>query len=1069
MGSTRQLGLTSAVAIVVASMIGTGIFTTSGFLLEDLGSPFRVLLVWLLGGVLAGLGALSYGALARELPESGGEYLYLSRYLHPAAGYIAGWVSLLVGFSAPLAFSAFAVGEYARPWLPEFLGPKAAGSILLILFSCVHCLRTSRGARIQNGIVVFKLILLALFIGFAAARLSPPERLPAPEFSWSAVAVALVWVSFSYSGWNAAVYVAGEIRDPSPNLPRALLIGTATVTALYLLLNTIFVFSASPALLAGKVDVARVAARAIGGPGLGDAVAALIVVALATSISSLMMAGPRVYARMADDGYLPECLKNDGGSPRPAVIFQLAVALGLLWTATFTGLLTYIGFTLSLSTAATVGGLIVVRIRQGKRISIPGWPWVPAVFLVATVAIAGFTVFAQVRESLVGFVTIALGWVIWNRRQRALERGASLRARTAELRTKPPIIPPPIPPHRSPAVDANTRVELRQAWRLYRFSRRVPDQSVVSRLQLASRDDSGPDTSAELSAPAIASGELPELPPISPPPHSDPGPTPESRIDPARDAKDGNDDDRGHDSREGGPRSAQSPTQPLPVPTAGTEPEVDAEVPGDAPVKPASTADAPAETPRKETSSREAPRDASAAATPDGADPDRPCDDRGDFGDPDSSGIETRNAAETPGPNPARALTAPTEWSRPRPGLSSDTESTEPAETAETAETAGMVETVETIEVVEVSMYSAPIGPGFPEPRVLAFHGPWLPRPPLIEPRVPALPNANGQLSMWALIDHALPPQSMSHYRVQFDVFEGPLDLLLYLVKKEEVSIYEVNLTRIATQFIEYIDLMRELDLEVAGEFLVMAATLIYIKSRELLPVDQQADPGPDDEDEVDPRWELIRQLVEYKKFKDAASRLQDKEALQENVFPRRPPKPSFAPSPQAPQPTVSLFDLIDAVGSVLKRFRDRDTDRDIFEDKWTVSEKIELLRARIQESPRLRFADLFAGAANRTEVVVTFLAMLELIRLKVLIAFQREPFAEIEIGSADRPFSVNEGEGEAEDEDGDDADAAGARNDDAAPDETSEADANPGNASPSKGDQSADTERPAGGTAKGE
>src|ERR1017187_9750083 len=186
------------------------------------------------------------------------------------------------------------------------------------------------------------------------------------------------------------------------------------------------------------------------------------------------------------------------------------------------------------------------------------------------------------------------------------------------------------------------------------------------------------------------------------------------------------------------------------------------------------------------------------------------------------------------------------------------------------------------------------------------------------------------------------PVVKMAEYKVKFEVFEGPLDLLLYLIKKEEVDIYEVNLTRLATQFIEYIDTMRMLDLEVAGEFLVMAATLMYIKSRELLPVDQQAQVEGEDEGE-DPRWELIRQLVEYKKFKDAAAQLQLLEARQEDVFPRTPGKLEFADdSPTRPE--ASIFDLVNAVNAVLKRFTRPEDRRDIFEDKWTVSEKIEHL-----------------------------------------------------------------------------------------------------------------------------
>jgi segregation and condensation protein A len=240
----------------------------------------------------------------------------------------------------------------------------------------------------------------------------------------------------------------------------------------------------------------------------------------------------------------------------------------------------------------------------------------------------------------------------------------------------------------------------------------------------------------------------------------------------------------------------------------------------------------------------------------------------------------------------------------------------------------------------------------------------------------------------------------MTDYKVKFEVFEGPLDLLLYLIKKEEVDIYEINLTQLATQFIEYIEVMRLLDLDIAGEFLVMASTLMYIKSRELLPVDQQVTPEGEEEGE-DPRWELIRQLVEYKKFKDAAVQLQHLETRQENVFPRLPGKPHFAEEATAQRGQASLFDLLNAVNAILKRVNQREDLRDIFEDKWTVSEKIESIRDQITRTGRVRFSSLFAEATSRTEVVVTFLAMLELIRLRIVQALQESAFGEIEIWAA--------------------------------------------------------------------
>ena len=273
-----------------------------------------------------------------------------------------------------------------------------------------------------------------------------------------------------------------------------------------------------------------------------------------------------------------------------------------------------------------------------------------------------------------------------------------------------------------------------------------------------------------------------------------------------------------------------------------------------------------------------------------------------------------------------------------------------------------------------------------------------IPVPLTIPEADPSLPldrqDPSVDLSRWK----QLPLGLMNEYRVQFDVFEGPLDLLLHLVKKQEVDIYQVNLTRIASEFVAYIDQMRELDLEIAGEFLVMAATLIYIKSRELLPADQKPEAQIGEEDEEDPRFELIRRLVEYKKFKDAAAELQSLESRMDQVYEHRS-APVVLPEvePQRREP-VSIFDLIQAVSIILKRFGERDDVREIQADPYTVSEKMAALRILIQEKGRFRFSELFAEARSRSEVVVTFLAMLELTRLRHLQVIQSEDFGEIEV-----------------------------------------------------------------------
>jgi len=412
MNPQRQLGLATATALVVANMIGTGVFTTSGFLLGDLRSPWIVLAAWVVGGVIAMLGALSYGALARRIPESGGEYIFLSRTLHPAAGYLAGWVSLLVGFSAPLAAVAIAFDKYAQPWLPDW-PPKVSGSVLLILFSLLHAAHVRRGAWLQNLAVAAKIILIVIFAGFALSRLPAPEARVATDFSLPTFGVSLVWISFSYSGWNAAIYIGGEVRDAERNLPRALLLGTGLVMLLYLALNAAFVFSAPVDALAGKLEIGLIAAEHLGGPALANGVGALVALALVSSISSMVMAGPRVYSRMAADGYLPRWLQTETGPPRASIYFQCGLALLLLWTATFEGLLTYIGFTLGLSTAATVVGLVRLRLREGASLRVPGWPWVPALFLLSVLGVTSFSIARRPVESLLGLATISIGLVGW--------------------------------------------------------------------------------------------------------------------------------------------------------------------------------------------------------------------------------------------------------------------------------------------------------------------------------------------------------------------------------------------------------------------------------------------------------------------------------------------------------------------------------------------------------------------------------------------------------------------------------------------------------------------------------
>ena len=238
-------------------------------------------------------------------------------------------------------------------------------------------------------------------------------------------------------------------------------------------------------------------------------------------------------------------------------------------------------------------------------------------------------------------------------------------------------------------------------------------------------------------------------------------------------------------------------------------------------------------------------------------------------------------------------------------------------------------------------------------------------------------------------------------YKVKLEVFEGPLDLLLYLIKRDEIDIYEISIERIAKQYLEYIEAFQVLNIDIAGEFIVMAANLLYIKSRTLLPKDQQM--AEEDADEDDPRWELIRQLIEYKKFKEAASHLRSREAMQELLFPRFPATAELGPAGNLLIEEVGIFDLINAFQKILKRLESgRNEDlREIFEENFTVSDKIDFLLRVIYEGVPVRFEECFADAASRAEIVVTFLALLELIRLKQLRVRQENPLEEIWIERA--------------------------------------------------------------------
>lgn len=415
----KSLGLFSLVCLIIANMVGAGVFTTSGFALGDLGSANRVVAAWVVGGLIALSGAVSYGGLVRRMTESGGEYLFLSRVIHPVAGFIAGWVSLLAGFTGAIAFAALTFETYAFPTRPDWLPGGVAASALVLLAAVLHGVKVRTGAVAQNVAVVLKVAMLVGFLLFAAtvalSEGAAPVTVEPGPFSLAAFAGSLVWISLSYSGFNAAVYVAGEARDAQRNAPRALWIGTLVVTALYVALNAAFVYLPSFDAVVGKQDVAAAAAQAIGGDTAAMAIRIIIVIALVTSVFSLIMAGPRVYARMADDGVLPGLFRFSGNeAPTAAILGQAALAILLISLSDLRGLLGYLGFTLSISAALSVASLFVLAKREGRQaIAVPGYPFTPLFYVVVTLVLAGIAGARDPLQLLAAVVTIASGSVAY--------------------------------------------------------------------------------------------------------------------------------------------------------------------------------------------------------------------------------------------------------------------------------------------------------------------------------------------------------------------------------------------------------------------------------------------------------------------------------------------------------------------------------------------------------------------------------------------------------------------------------------------------------------------------------
>jgi APA family basic amino acid/polyamine antiporter len=438
----RELRFTHSTAIVIANMIGTGIFTTTGFLAGDLGYPSLVLGIWAVGAAIALAGCLCYAEMGVNLPESGGEYIFLREAWGPLWGFLSGWVSFFAGFSAPIAAAALAFSEYFSHFFPSFAVATAGstgrlrwihlghGQLLavgiVVVLSVVNIVGLRLAARLQNLLTALKLGVLVSFVGSAfalghgsvqhfsqvAARTSS-HTLPA-QF-----AVSLVFVMFAYSGWNAATYVSGEIRQPERTIPAALVVGTLTVAAFYLALNVVFIYAQPLEAMKGVMAVGAASAGALFGRQGGSLFSAMMSVGLLSCVGAMVIAGPRVYFAMAVDRCFfatAARIHPRWGTPTYAILYQLLATAVLILTGTFESLIYYIGFALILFAALAVAGIVRLRRRpEWKRLPVVSraYPVLAAVFVGASVWMLLYTAALRPKEAALGLLTILLGAALY--------------------------------------------------------------------------------------------------------------------------------------------------------------------------------------------------------------------------------------------------------------------------------------------------------------------------------------------------------------------------------------------------------------------------------------------------------------------------------------------------------------------------------------------------------------------------------------------------------------------------------------------------------------------------------
>jgi APA family basic amino acid/polyamine antiporter len=415
--------LVTATALAVADMVGIGVFTSLGFQVKDLPSGFSLIMLWFVGGVMALCGALCYAELAAAYPRSGGEYNFLSRIYHQAIGFLAGWVSATVGFAAPVALAAMAFGQYLTGVVPG-APPLLMALAVVWLVTAVQLAGIKQAAAFQNISTLLKAALILLFIvaGFAFGERQPVSFTPsAADWGYLTSApffISLFYVMYSYAGWNAATYIAGEIKDPRRNLPLSMLIAVAAVTLLYVLLNVVFFYTTPVAKLAGQVDVGLVAGKQIFGDAGGRMVGALICIGLISAVSAMMWIGPRVTMAMGEDLPLLSVFarKTRSGVPALAILTQAAIATFLLLTQTFKSVVEFVQFSLTFCSALAVLGVLVLRTTRPelpRPYRVWAYPLPPLLFLAMSLFMMIYLLREQPREALIGVAIMLTGLLIY--------------------------------------------------------------------------------------------------------------------------------------------------------------------------------------------------------------------------------------------------------------------------------------------------------------------------------------------------------------------------------------------------------------------------------------------------------------------------------------------------------------------------------------------------------------------------------------------------------------------------------------------------------------------------------